>query len=167
MADLRASRSAGLVGNRVWRWSGWGQNAFCLMKAARRLISGDGELESGWKRLFGFNSGLSWDSIEWFDRNPRAVRNPVGSFLTVCPNDEIVLLLGISWKPCVLICVAPASLDLSLGPVERCLRAAFSRVENTTLRDALGELFRACKQAWQVYGSRGRMVSVSEKKSLP
>jgi hypothetical protein len=29
------------------------------MNAARRLISGEGELEKEWKRLFGIKSGLS------------------------------------------------------------------------------------------------------------
>lgn len=53
-AALRASGSCGEEGARVCWWLGCGQKAFCLMKAARWRMAGEGEFEKEWKRLSGF-----------------------------------------------------------------------------------------------------------------
>jgi hypothetical protein len=65
------------------------------MNAALRLISGDGEVENGWKRLFGRSSGLPSVSGIGVDSKPPGLRYSGGSFLTVCPccpSEEAALL---------------------------------------------------------------------------
>jgi hypothetical protein len=67
-----------------------------LINAALLLISGEGELESGWKRLFGINNGLPSVSGIGVDSSPPGLRYSGGSFLTVCPcpkpNEDAALL---------------------------------------------------------------------------
>jgi hypothetical protein len=82
---FRASGSSGLVGSRVCLWSACGQYAFCFINAALRLISGDGELENGWKRLFGSSKGRPEVSGTGVDASPGGLRTSKGSCLTVCP----------------------------------------------------------------------------------
>lgn len=55
------------------------------MKAALRLISGDGELEKGWNRLFGSSKGRPEVSGTVVDARPDGLRTSGGSGLTVCP----------------------------------------------------------------------------------
>ena len=74
------------------------------MNAARCLISGDGELENGWNRLLGINSGLPSVSGRGVDSKPPGLRYSSGSFLTVCPcclNDEASLLPNVFEGDCV------------------------------------------------------------------
>ena len=55
------------------------------MKAARRRISGEGEFEKEWKRLFGWSNGLPDVSGIGVDASPVGVGISGGSFLTVWP----------------------------------------------------------------------------------
>lgn len=55
------------------------------MNAALRLISGEGELEKGWNRLFGSNRGRPELSGTGVDVRPGGLRISGGSVLVVCP----------------------------------------------------------------------------------
>jgi len=59
------------------------------MNAARRRISGDGEFEKEWKRLFGISNGLPSASGAGVDWRPPGLRYSGGSFLTVCPWPKV------------------------------------------------------------------------------
>jgi hypothetical protein len=55
------------------------------MNAALRLISGEGELEKGWNRLFGSNKGRPEVSGAGVDARPGGLRTSGGSSLAACP----------------------------------------------------------------------------------
>ena len=55
------------------------------MNAALRLISGEGELEKGWNRLFGSSRGRPAVSGTGVDARPRELWISGGSALAVCP----------------------------------------------------------------------------------
>ena len=58
------------------------------MNTARRRISGDGELEKGWKRLFGISNSLSVGA--GFDPNAPEAGGCCGAFFTACtcPSED-------------------------------------------------------------------------------
>jgi len=62
------------------------------MKAALCLISGEGELEKGWNKLFGNSRGLPSVSGTGVDSKPPGVLYSIGSLFAVCPKDEAALL---------------------------------------------------------------------------
>jgi hypothetical protein len=74
------------------------------MKAARRLISGDGDSENLWKRLFGINKGRSvlmeggvfrWPE-PWKSRDPLSTARPgVGTDETALLSIDLNLILAV------------------------------------------------------------------------
>lgn len=114
------------------------------MNAALRLISGEGELEKGWKRLFGIKRGLPSTSGAGVDSRPPGVRNSNGSFLTFCPcppRDDTALLP-------IDLCVAsslPGNLDPFCWLVEIVLAPKATREEIIGLCEIREVFLRAFK----------------------
>ncbi len=94
------------------------------MNAALRLISGDGELENGWKRLFGMRRGRPSVSGTGVDAKPAGLRNSGGSLLTVCPcglRDDTARLPNALWSSCCFACTFSGNLMLFSVLVETLL----------------------------------------------
>jgi len=130
------------------------------MKAALRLISGDGELENGWKRLFGIRSGLSSLPVTRVESNPPALRYPGTSFPMNCPslpNEEAALLPDIFSNEWSLAFVLPANFESPEGPAEYPLRPNVRRIDNDVGCDDRGVLLRAFRHLWQVYEADERI----------
>jgi hypothetical protein len=122
------------------------------MKAARRLISGEGELENGWNRLFGSNNGLPSVFGRGVDSNLPGLRNSGGSFLTVCPcgpNEEAILFSTTLRAGRIAICSLPLTLAPFLVDIVLCPNA--SREARNLLCEAPLGCLSAWRHLWQVY----------------
>jgi hypothetical protein len=167
VADLRASVSSGLEGIRVRRWSGWGQYAFCLINAALRLISGDGELEKGWKRLLGSSRGRSDVSMLWVEARPGWDAISGDSFLTACPCcpnvDADLQLISFRRVDCVAfrtattIALLPFCVDIVLLLESKDIRCDEGKVDD----DGRCDLFKALKHLWHVYEAEERIIVIA------
>lgn len=114
-----------------------------MINAARLLISGDGELDNGWKRLLGINNGRPSLCGTGVDSSPSGLRYSGGSFLAVCPccpnpSEEAALLPKICGYVCALDCVVEGFLRHIFWPVEMFLRPPVKREGRNVHRDLRG-----------------------------
>jgi hypothetical protein len=123
------------------------------MNAARRRISGDGELEKGWKRLFGIsNSG--------FDPNAPEAGGCCGAFFTACacPSEDTDRIPAIFSDSCNLDWAFPGSFVPFCCPVDMDLCPSGSRGDSKVRCVLRGAFFRVLRHLWQVYEAEERMV---------